>query len=145
MVILRPFEDDRATLEAVLAPRIAKIALAKMAADDAGLDDRAIKQIAGKHQEAGFLAQWPFKRANHVRIGSAHLSAILADGPAIHSKAIRVYQSGANQFAEHRGHTACAVKSFAEPLACGHAVHEQRHIVSMRLPVLDIVRHAHVL
>src|SRR4051794_35560862 len=71
--------------------------------------------------------------------------AVLSNGLAVHGEAVRMDASGAEQFSKYGGHTTRAMEGFTEPVASGHAVDQERHIVTVGLPILNIVRDTHVL
>jgi hypothetical protein len=137
VIIFRTFEYDGAAFERVRILRIAQIAVAEFPGDHAGLHDRGIKQIAAQHQEARVLHQRLVVTPDHIAVGRCRLAAIDAHGAAVDGHGVFMDALVLHQFAHHRRHAAGAVIFLAEIETGRLHVHEQRHIVTVFLPVVD--------
>ena len=137
VIILRTVEHDRGTLERFEIVRVGQIALAELRRDDAGFHDRRVEQIAAQHDEPGILQQRRRERADDALVLDRRGPAIVADRLAVRGHRVFMDQPLLHQFGDHRWHAAGMVIIFAEILAGGLEIYHQRHLVAVRLPVVD--------
>ncbi len=142
MVILRPIEHHCAPLEGFRVGRVAQVAAAEVLGDDAHLHDRRIEQIAVQHDEAGVLAQRLLERPDHLWVLDLPSPAILSDRLSVHGARLLVDEAVLHQLVDYGRHAASVVIVLAQVGAGRLQVHQERHVKSVRLPVIECELHA---
>ena len=137
MEIGRPVKDIGRALERVWVVFVRQEPFGKGRADHACFHDRAVEQVAAEIDEAGLGLHRRVDAENHIRIGDGAVPAVGADRLPVRRHRIRVRQQlVAHQFADHRRHAAGAVIVLAQIFPGRLQVHQKRHLVAMRLPVV---------
>ena len=136
-IILRPLKHNHTRREHIFIPRLGQIPRPELVADDTGLDQRRIKQVAAQHQKAGLLFHRFFVGVNHLAIRFRHVHLVFGHRIAAHGQRVAVNPPGAEQLANHARDAARTMKGLAKILAGRLAVDEQRHVVAYVLPILQ--------
>ncbi len=97
-----------------------------------------------EHDEAGVPAQWLLERTDHVRVLYLASAAILTERAPVDGHGVFANQSLFHQLVHHRGHATGVVVVLPEVGARRLQVHQQRHLIAVRLPIVERELHAQV-
>ena len=137
-VILRAVEHDGPALDTVLVARDFEVGAAEIVGDDRGLHDRGVEQVARKHQEPGIGLQRFGEGPDDVAVRRLCVGDVLGQGLASDGHGIAVEQTFAVKRLGHGRHAARPVIGLAEITPGGLAIDQQRHLVAIGLPVLQL-------
>ena len=144
VIILGAFEHDRPALERVRVFRVGEETGAELLIDHARLHDRVVEQIAAQDDEAGVLFEGLVDWHDDVGIVRMNPGAVFSNRLAVDGQRLLMDELALHELVDDRRNAAGPVILLAEVFAGRLHVHEQRHLVADRLPILDRQRHADV-
>jgi len=130
-------KNDGAAFEGFRIGGVRQIAFAEFFRDDAGFHDCGIEKIPAQHEEAGLHGQRTLERADDLFVQDGGAGAVLADGPAVCGQRLVEQQALFQQLSDDRRHAAGAVEVLAQIFAGGLQIDQQRHVVSIGLPIAE--------
>ncbi len=136
MIFLRSIENHGGSFESLRIGGIAQVSLAEVVRDDARFHDRGIEQVAVQDDEACVVAQRLLERADDLRVLNLVPLAVLCERAAVDRAGIFPDQAVLQQLVHYGRHAAGVMIVLTEVGARGLQVHEQRYLMSVRLPIL---------